>query len=140
MSEAMRTMARRWFEEGWNARDDAVVDEYSHPNAVYHALFGPDPADHSPGGFKRLRAALLQAFPDLHFTLEDVLVEGDRLAVRYSAVGTHIGACNGVAPTGEQVRLGGVAIARMQGGQVVESWDAVMMDPHVQRVAATISQ
>jgi predicted ester cyclase len=62
------------------------------------------------------------AFPDLAYVAEEGLAEGDLVATRFSATGTHRGTFLGVAPTGRRVAYSGIDINRVQGGRIVESW------------------
>jgi predicted ester cyclase len=55
-------------------------------------------------------------------TFEDVIGEDDRVAVRYTGTGTHEGEYQGIAPTGEEVRLSGMRFCRLDGGKIVEVW------------------
>jgi predicted ester cyclase len=64
----------------------------------------------------------LSGFPDTRHTLHDVIVEGDRVAVRVSAEGTHTGECFGRAPTGRRVRTDSIVIYRVENGQIAERW------------------
>jgi predicted ester cyclase len=68
-------------------------------------------------------AGLLRAFPDLHLTIEDQLVEGDRVAFRWSATGTHTGPLGAAPPTGKSVALDGLILDRLADGKVVERWE-----------------
>jgi predicted ester cyclase len=74
--------------------------------------------DELRGAFERLRAT----FPDLHVVLDQVLAEGDLVAARWTATGTHSGTLAGIEPTGAHVRWGGTDIYRLAGGRVVEWW------------------
>ena len=62
------------------------------------------------------------AFPDLHFTVEDQIAEGDMVANRVTARGTHQGEFMGIAPTGKQVTVTGITIDRIAGDKLEESW------------------
>jgi predicted ester cyclase len=62
------------------------------------------------------------AFPDLQFTAEDMIAEGDKVAARYTMRGTHQGEFMGVAPTGNQIEVTGIDIVRFEGGKMVEHW------------------
>ena len=72
--------------------------------------------------FKQLQAMLLTAFPDFHFTVEDVLAEGDKVAVRLTASGTHQGVFMGIPPTGKHWTTTEIAINRIVGGKIAEHW------------------
>jgi steroid delta-isomerase-like uncharacterized protein len=61
-------------------------------------------------------------FPDLHVVIEDVVAEGDRVAARWTATGTHSGEFAGLPATGRAVRWGGIDIYRLVGGKVAEWW------------------
>jgi predicted ester cyclase len=70
-----------------------------------------------------------KAFPDLRLVLEDVVAGGDKIAIRWTAHGTHKGeaahpALGRVKPTGRQMQATGVTILRIEGGKVVDSWGA----------------
>ena len=60
------------------------------------------------------------AFPDIHFTVEDLIAEADKVVVHVTSRGTHRGIFMGIAPTGRQVMGIGVELARLTGGKIVE--------------------
>jgi predicted ester cyclase len=62
------------------------------------------------------------AFPDLHSTLEDLIAEGEKVAVRFTFTGAQQGALLGNAPTGKQVRVTAILITRLVTGKFVEGW------------------
>ena len=65
---------------------------------------------------------LFAAFPDWHTTIEDLIAEGDKVVVRMMQRGTHQGTFFGLAATGKQVTVAGIAIFRLRNGQIVEEW------------------
>ena len=73
-------------------------------------------------GAKQYVTMLRTAFPDLHFTIEDQIAEGDMVVTRWTARGTHKGSFQGVPATGREIRLMGTDIDRMTDGKVVECW------------------
>ena len=75
-------------------------------------------------GHKQLIAAFRAAFPDLRVAVEDLLEEGDRVALRWRAEGTHRGELMGIAPTGRRVTLTGIEILRIAGGKIAEYWQS----------------
>lgn len=117
-----KAIARRADEELFNRGNLAIADELFAPDFVYH-----DPASHEdwhgPASVKRYAAMLRAAFPDLELTVEDQVADGDRVAYRWTARGTHRGELLGLAPTGQPVALTGIAIMRLAGGQIVELWE-----------------
>jgi steroid delta-isomerase-like uncharacterized protein len=115
-----RATARRFFEDGWNRRDFAVFNEVLAPNWVY---YGYSAATAGAGGLREQLGPLFTAFPDYHVTIEDVIAEGDKVVVRYTARGTHSGVFLGMAPTGKTIVYQGVDILRFVDGQIVERWN-----------------
>ena len=119
-AEELKAIARRYIEEVWNNGNLALIDE----------LFAPDHINHSPNlgqmagpeGLKQLIATFRQAAPDLHFTIDDMLAEGDRVVTRWTARGTHQGELMGVPPTGKQITVTAIVIDRIVGGRFVEHW------------------
>ena len=106
-------------EEVFNRGNLDVVDEHFLPDAVIH-----DPGHDLRGaaevrhGITRLRAA----FPDFHFTAEDLFAVGHKVAVRYRGEGTHRGAFLGIPATGRPIRYTGILIVRLQDGRIAEFW------------------
>lgn len=121
MSEQNKMLARRAVEEVWNRGDFAVVDELVASDIVVHAST-PAGEIHGAEGIKQFYAALRKAFPDIHFTIEDQIAEGDRVVTRWTARATHTGEFQGIPPTGKQGRLTGIDIDRFANGKVVECW------------------
>jgi steroid delta-isomerase-like uncharacterized protein len=120
MSAENKALVRRWFEEVWNhGRADAITKMLA-ANAVVHGL-GPDMK--GPEAFKPFHAAYRDAFPDVKITLEDMVAEEDKVAFRWTAVGTHRGHGLGFAATGKQARFGGMGIIRVENGKLVEGWN-----------------
>jgi steroid delta-isomerase-like uncharacterized protein len=119
MSEANKAHIRRVIEEVYNRGDLAVVDEVAASDLVIHAssqdIRGRE-------GAKQYVTALRAGFPDLRFTIEDQVAEGDQVVTRWSACGTHEGTFEGIPATGRQVRLVGADIDRIVGGKVIECW------------------
>jgi steroid delta-isomerase-like uncharacterized protein len=83
-----------------------------------------------PEAYKKLITLYTNAFPDLHFTLDEVIEAGDKVVVRWTASGTHKGELRGIAPTGKKFSLTGITINRLSNGKVAELrviWDALGM-------------
>ncbi|HXF61522.1 MAG TPA: ester cyclase [Caldilineaceae bacterium] len=116
-----KQLARRAFEEVWNQGKLEAIDEIYAPNQVSYGLGMEVP----PGaqGLKQFVSIYRAAYPDTHFTVEDVIAEGDKVAVRWTATGTHRGELMGIAPTGKRVTVTGIAISRIENGKIAESWN-----------------
>jgi steroid delta-isomerase-like uncharacterized protein len=121
MSEQNKTLVRRAVEEVWNGGNFAIVDELAARDIVVHSSM-PGEEIHGPEGIRQYYGALHAAFPDIRFTIEDQVAEGDRVVTRWSAQATHTGEYQGIPPTGKQFRLEGVDIDRFANGKVVECW------------------
>lgn len=119
MSEQNRRLVRRTFDEVYNQGNLALVDELVAHDFVIHS---PSAEIQGPANTKQYVAMLRRAFPDLHFTIEDQLVDGDKVVTRWTARGTHRGEFQGIPPTGKQGRMTGIDIDRFAGGKVVECW------------------
>lgn len=78
---------------------------------------------HGLDGYIEYLERLFGAFPDLTVSFDEIIAEDDTVVVRYSVTGTHEGEYKGVQPTGEQVTISGVRIARFDDGKVTEAWD-----------------
>jgi steroid delta-isomerase-like uncharacterized protein len=120
MSVENKALVRRWFEEVWNKGHVAAIDEMFAAHGTVHGL-GMDM--HGPASFKPFHAAYREAFPDVKLELEDMIAEGDKVAVRWTATATHQGKGLGFAATGRQVRFNGMVFMRVQGGKLVEGWN-----------------
>ena len=118
-TEENKALARRAFEEVWNQGNLDVVDEIFSIDFVEHRS-GPD--IHGPEGVKQLATMYSIAFPDLKYTIEDQIAEGDKVVCRWTATGTHKGELMGIPPTGAQVTSTGIDIFRITDGQIVELW------------------
>jgi steroid delta-isomerase-like uncharacterized protein len=112
---------RRWV-EALNHGNIAVADETFTPDCVIHITGSPEP-NLSVEGFKQMVSGLLGAFPDLHFTIEDQIVSGDKVATRWVAEGTHAGPLGEVPPSGRRVHVDGLILDRVEDGRVVERWE-----------------
>ena len=109
----------RHFFEGVNARDMGAFEIFA-LDAVHHNPFPGTP----PGreGNKQGMLLLFAAFPDWQTTIEDLIAEADKVVVRMMQHGTHQGTFFGLAATGKQVSVAGIAIFRLCDGQIVEEW------------------
>ena len=100
-----------------------MIDELVEPDATIRT---PVPLDVTGAeALKHVWAVLLQAFPDLHLTVEDMIAEGDKLVVRNTVAGTHLGEYMGLPPTGKSVVYNEIFIFRFEGGRVAETWGVV---------------
>jgi len=122
-TEQNKALMRRFYEE-ISKGNLAALDELVAADLVDHSPFVPGQA---PGrqGTLELFTMIRAAFPDLHVTVEDMVAEGDKVAVRGTMSGTHKGEFTGIAPTGKQITVGTIEILRIVGGKMVEHWNVI---------------
>jgi len=118
-----RQLSHRWFEEVWNRGNDATIDELAATDALIHGLGEDGRQLTGAEGFRHFYRLFREAFPDLHVTVEDVIAEGDKTAVRFSFRATHSGHGLGVAPTGRPVSVTGMVMMRWADGKIAEAWN-----------------
>jgi len=118
-----KELARRWFDEVWNRRDASAIGRMFAQNGVSHGLGANGQDLIGPAGFLPFHQAFLGGFSDLRITLDDVIEEGDRVAIRWHATGTLTGHGMGFAPTGKPMTVTGMSMVRVAQDQIVESWN-----------------
>jgi predicted ester cyclase len=102
---AITELVRRYFQARWNDKDFAIVDELT-------------PTANAPEHKAWLKAQH-DALGDTHLTIEELIADGDRVALRWQLTAIHQGEYLGVAPTGEPVTFHGLALLRVEDGQIV---------------------
>jgi predicted ester cyclase len=115
------------FQDAMNTCDaefiSKAIDELVEPDATIRT---PLPGDATGAqALKQVWALLLQAFPDLHLTIEDLIGEDDKVVARIVVTGTHLGDYMGLEPTGKSIAYDEIFIFRFAGGRVVETWGVV---------------
>ena len=132
--EANKVVARRFFEEMWNEGRLDIVDELITANMAGHA-----PTGEFTGykGEMQTISGLLVAVPDLQITIDDIIAEGNKVALRTSYVGTHTGTLMGQIPaTGLPLKITGNIIFRFEEGKVAEAWSFADMLGLMQQIGA----
>ena len=117
-TEDNKALARRGY-EALNQRNWTAFEELVTPDLVFHY------ASMTIQGFaayKQFVSMYFTAFPDLRFTIEDMIAEGDEVVVRQTARGTHQGSFMGIPPTGKEAVVTGINILRFAHGKGVEEW------------------
>ena len=117
-TEDNKAHVRRGFEEV-NQKNLAVFDELLTPDVVFH---NASATMQGLEAYKQFLSMYMTAFPDLHFTIEDTIAEGDTVVARFTTRGTHLGNLMGIPPTGKQVSGTGMFIDRIVNGKAVEQW------------------
>jgi len=118
MDQIKRQVIDRYFEELFNRGKVELIDELLHPDYVNHS---PSPGL-PPGraGVRIVVEALRKGFPDLSYSVEDVVVGDDAVAVRVKMRGTHAGDLFGIAPTRRSIEVSQITIERFKDGRIIE--------------------
>jgi steroid delta-isomerase-like uncharacterized protein len=122
-TEENKAIVRRFGAELLNEMNFAAADEILAPDFAVHGIPGVPP---SREGFEGAVRMFHAGFPDWEDRIEDMVAEGDRVAIRLTGSGTHSGDFMGIPPTGKRVTISGIAIYRLAGGKVAE--DRVQLD------------
>ncbi len=120
-----KALALKIMEDLWNQKTPALIDELFASNCVIHT---PDGALRGLEGAKQLYAAYVNSFPDVHFTIETIVADDDKAAIRYIFNGTHQGDLRGIAPTGTSASVAGAVFFHVAEGKVTEQrgiWDSL---------------
>lgn len=107
------------FADMLNTGNVALIDTFIAPTYVNHNAF----VDDGPEANKQFWSQWLTAFPDTAVTVEDVLVESDKVVGRYTYRATHTDAFMGIPPTGATITMRSIDIWRVRDGKFVEHWD-----------------
>jgi predicted ester cyclase len=123
ISRDHREMMVRLFDEVWTKGNAEAAGEF------YAA------GDHLEG-LKQVARDLFRAFPDYHVTINDMVVEGNKVAVYWTGRGTHQGEWQGIAPTGRQISVDGVDIEYLSDGKIVNEEGIIDMMSMMQQLTA----
>jgi predicted ester cyclase len=133
MSEANKLLARRWFEEVWNKKNESAIDKMFHQQGKSHGFPEPDSVLVGPEGFKSVHRVFCGAFPDLQINVEDILAEGDRVAVRWRVAVTHLGDHLGFAASGKKGVLDGSSFLIVKENMIAEGWNQMDLEALMQK-------
>jgi predicted ester cyclase len=120
-TEEHRAVVERFCEEGFEKFNDEAVHElvtddfHSHPWSVLGIPDGPE-------GMKQFLGFMRSAFSNARVSVEDVISEDGKVAVRYVFEADHTGELLGIGATGKRVRLPGIFIARIEDRKLAEYW------------------
>ena len=121
MANQENIAAVRRFWEGFNNHDLGVWDEICAPDFINHDPGLPTP-EADLATIKKTIGAMHMAFPDMTSSEEDLIVEGNRVAIRRILRGTHKEEFMGAPPTGKAIAFAGVWISHLSDGKIKEQW------------------
>lgn len=120
-TEQNKEHIRRYFDEIVSKGNLAAIPDFVAPEIIFWGPYTSDPIL----GIKRfteLIAMLQAAFDDFQISMDELVVEGDTVATRWTATGVHRGEFMGTGPSGEPFRFTGTGFYRMRDGKIFEAW------------------
>ncbi len=121
-AEENKAIVRRFYEEFFNDGNPAAADQLLAPSYVAHL---PGQELRGPEAQKQFHSMYRAAFPDGRVVIDDLIAEGDKVVVRFTARFTHRGEFMGLPPTGKEVMVTGIDIYRVAGSQIAELWEQI---------------
>lgn len=121
-TETDKAVARRFFIEIFGQGKLAAADEIVAPEHVNRGPGSLPGLPPGPEGTKLFVTVYRNAFPDVQFTIDEQIAEGDTVVTRWTATGTHKGELAGIPPTCKSSTVTGVTVTRVVNGKMVESW------------------
>ena len=130
-----KSIVRRMYEEVWNKRNLEAAKELIAPS---HAVQLFDAADSGvgPEAYVQNVVQFVRAFPDLKFTILDMVAEKEKVVVFWNISGTHKGEFRGVAPTRKKVSVDGITIIQLADGKIMDSYVSMDMWSMMQQIGA----
>ena len=129
--EENKALALRMIDEGFNQGKLDVIDELVAPDFIEHEAFPGLPST-GPAAPRAAMGMFLEAFPDLHFAVDDIIGEGDKVVVRGTMSGTHKGEFLGIPGTNATFQAGLIDIIEFKDGKATQHWgqtdQAAMME------------
>jgi predicted ester cyclase len=126
LSQQHREMMYRLFEQVWSKGNVDAADTFYAQGAYLE-------------GLKQFARNLFSAFPDWHVTINDMVIEGDKVAVYWTGRGTHQGEWEGIAPTGRNISVDGIDIEYLSEGKIKNEEGLVDMMGMVQQLTVQTS-
>ncbi len=129
--EANKAACQRFYDVALNQGDLTVVDSLAAADAVDHMPMPPGYPSETIPAIKKFITDWHTAFPDLKFTVEKMVGEGNEVVIYSTMTGTNTGSFMGMKPTGKSVKVEGFDLVRIENGKMVEHWglmnDTAMM-------------
>ena len=107
------------FTEFINTANEKLADELISPDAVFHVPGRAEPV-RGPAGYLEIIGMMREGFPDIQWTVEEMVAEADMVAARFTMRGTHRGVFFGVPPTGRTIKVQAMNFYRLSDGRFVE--------------------
>jgi steroid delta-isomerase-like uncharacterized protein len=118
--EANKLLMNR-FTEFINTASESLAEELISQNAIFYVPGRPEPVS-GPVGYLEIIGMMRSGFPDIQWTLEELIAEGDNIAARFTMCGTHQGTFFGFPPTGKKIEVKAMNIYRFSDSQIIEEY------------------
>jgi steroid delta-isomerase-like uncharacterized protein len=118
-TEESRAVVLGGFDELWAQRKLETADKWFAPDLTFQTTIQPEPF-HGPDGFREFYRGISGGFPDYDITIEDVVAEGNKVAMRFTFRGTNTGDYFGIPSTGKPVTIRFIEIFTVRDGQIAE--------------------
>jgi steroid delta-isomerase-like uncharacterized protein len=118
-TETNKAQFRRIYEEMFNKGDLSIVEDLVAPDCINYEM-PPGMDNRGPESGRQIVGMLRTAFPDLHFTIEELVAEGDTVAGRVSMSGTHLNSFQGISATGHFFEQPQMHFVRFRDGLAIE--------------------
>ena len=120
-----RILVKRWMDEVWTKMDPAAIKELLAEDMRFN--YAPEGVPNNREGYKQTMDIYAEIFTNKVFTLHEMVVEGNKVAVRWSSVSTHSAEFMGIPATGNKIKETGISVLRIEEGKIVEEWAEVDM-------------
>lgn len=111
------------FVEFINSASEKLAHELVSPEAIFHVPGRPEPMV-GPAGYLMIVGMMREGFPDIQWTVEELISEGDKVAARFTMRGTHHGQFMGVTPTGKPIIVQALNIYHLENGQIIKEYSS----------------
>jgi len=118
-----------------NTADERLAEVLIAPNAKFYVPGQSDPMQ-GPGGYLSIIGMMRSGFPDIQWTLEDIVAEEEKVAARYIMRGTHQGSFFGLPPTGKSIQVQAINFYRLSNNQIIEEFGQPDMLGLLQQIGA----
>ena len=135
--EEMKAIAERTLEI-WNEGNLDLIGELYAPELVRHECDLPEDVV-GFDAFKNLVTWIRTQFPDFYMMVDEMIVKGDRMVMRWTMTGTNTGSLGDLPPTGKNMRVSGISIARLVNGKIAEVWDFYNQLDMLQQLGFTLT-
>jgi steroid delta-isomerase-like uncharacterized protein len=118
--ETLKARVREYIQRVWNDKDIDALDELASPS--YRRHLGPTRPSIDLAAQKERLRGLQHSLPDVHFAVEDLIADADRVVFRVTVTGTHRAEMLGIPATGRSVAFSAIDILRFEADRIIEHW------------------